>query len=168
MHTPTFKDEAGRLMRFDLVTANPMWNQNFPAEVYENDTYDRFTFGVLPASSADWGWMQHMLASLNERGRMAVILRSLMGGATRAAIANGMSAARLRNTISSKSWRCCPKTCSTTPPRRVSFGGQSLEAPPQRDFARQCVQTLRQGTPQKPPDGRTRGADRPPLSRMAG
>lgn len=74
MRNPAFRDATGRLMTFDLVTANPMWNQDFPVEVYENDPYERFRFGVPPSSSADWGWLQHMLASLNERGRMAVVL----------------------------------------------------------------------------------------------
>ncbi len=71
---PAFKDPAGRLKRFDLVVANPMWNQDIPTNVYENDPYDRFSFGIPPASSADWGWLQHMLASLNDQGRMAVVL----------------------------------------------------------------------------------------------
>lgn len=71
---PAFRDTSGRLMRFDLVTANPMWNQKFATEVYENDPYERFSFGIPPSSSADWGWLQHMLASLNENGRMAVVL----------------------------------------------------------------------------------------------
>jgi type I restriction enzyme M protein len=74
MRNPAFKDPAGRLIRFDLVTANPMWNQKFPAEVYDNDPYERFRYGIPPTSSADWGWLQHMLASLNEEGRMAVVL----------------------------------------------------------------------------------------------
>ena len=75
MRNPAFRDAAGRLQRFDLVVANPMWNQdNFSPEVYENDPYERFTFGIPPSSSADWGWLQHMLASLNETGRMAVVL----------------------------------------------------------------------------------------------
>ncbi len=74
MRNPAFKDAAGRLKRFDLVVANPMWNQDFPTEIYENDPYDRFTFGIPPASTADWGWMQHMLASLNDQGHMAVVL----------------------------------------------------------------------------------------------
>ena len=59
---------------FDKVTANPMWNQKFVAEVYENDTFNRFTRGVPPSSSADWGWIQHMAASLSEGGKMAVVL----------------------------------------------------------------------------------------------
>ena len=74
MRNPAFRDAAGRLMTFDLVTANPMWNQDFPVEVYENDPYERFSFGIPPASTADWGWLQHMLASLNDQGRMAVVL----------------------------------------------------------------------------------------------
>jgi type I restriction enzyme M protein len=74
MRHPAFNDTAGCLQTFDRVTANPMWNQKFPIETYENDPYERFTLGIPPHSSADWGWLQHMLASLNERGKMAVVL----------------------------------------------------------------------------------------------
>jgi type I restriction enzyme M protein len=74
MRKPAFTSPQGSLRTFDLVVANPMWNQDFPVEVYEHDPYDRFRYGIPPASSADWGWLQHMLASLNERGRMAVVI----------------------------------------------------------------------------------------------
>jgi type I restriction enzyme M protein len=74
MRHPAFVDTVGRLQTFDRVTANPMWNQTFPVETYENDPYERFALGTPPSSSADWGWLQHMLASLNERGKMAVVL----------------------------------------------------------------------------------------------
>lgn len=74
MRTPRFFRPDGSLRPFDLVTANPMWNQNFPTEVYENDPFERFSRGVPPGSSADWGWVQHMVASLNPHGRMAVVL----------------------------------------------------------------------------------------------
>ena len=73
MKNPRFTVD-GHLRTFDKVTANPMWNQKFGTEVYENDTFNRFTRGTPPASSADWGWIQHMFASLNERGKMAVVL----------------------------------------------------------------------------------------------
>ena len=73
MRNPRFTVD-GRLRTFDKVTANPMWNQKFSTEVYENDTYGRFIRGIPPASSADWGWIQHMYASLNEGGKMAVVL----------------------------------------------------------------------------------------------
>lgn len=69
-----FTNEDGSLRTFNLVTANPMWNQDFPQEVYENDPFYRFQFGYPPSSSADWGWIQHMFASLREDGKMAVVL----------------------------------------------------------------------------------------------
>jgi len=73
MRNPRFTDN-GKLRRFDLVAANPMWNQDFATSVYENDPYGRFDFGIPPASNADWGWVQHMFASLGPEGRMAVVL----------------------------------------------------------------------------------------------
>lgn len=73
MTTPRFTAN-GRLRRFDLVAANPMWNQNFPLETYEHDPYERFGYGAPPASTADWGWVQHMVSSLSDTGRMAVVL----------------------------------------------------------------------------------------------
>ena len=74
MDRPAFTQADGSIRRFDLVVANPMWNQKFPVDMYENDPYGRFTRGVPPNSSADWGWIQHMYASLNEGGKMAVVL----------------------------------------------------------------------------------------------
>lgn len=74
MHRPAFTDAKGSLRRFDLVAANPMWNQKFPAATYENDTFDRFSRGIPPTSSADWGWVQHMVASLSDTGKVAVVL----------------------------------------------------------------------------------------------
>lgn len=65
----------GSLMQFDYVVANPMWNQdNYDESFYENDTYNRFKYGTPPKSSADWGWVQHMFASLNDNGRAAIVL----------------------------------------------------------------------------------------------
>jgi type I restriction enzyme M protein len=51
-----------------------MWNQKFATSGYENDPYGRLTRGVPPGSSADWGWVQHMAASLNDSGKLAVVL----------------------------------------------------------------------------------------------
>lgn len=74
MRNPRFLERDGSLRQFDLVTANPMWNQNFPMDMYENDPFERFVKGVPPGSSADWGWIQHMMASLGPRGKMAIVL----------------------------------------------------------------------------------------------
>ena len=62
------------LKKFDKVIANPMWNQDIPEEVYEKDKFNRFIFGIPPSSSADWGWLQHMYASLKDHGKLVVIL----------------------------------------------------------------------------------------------
>jgi type I restriction enzyme M protein len=54
-----------------------MWNQdNFDSESHENDPFERFADrgGFAPASSADWAWLQHVHASLNDKGRAAVVL----------------------------------------------------------------------------------------------
>lgn len=73
---PKFRDR-GKLQAFDRVVANPMWNQNWYAEKdYDNDELGRFPQGAgFPGKqSADWGWVQHIAASLNEKGRAAIVL----------------------------------------------------------------------------------------------
>ena len=73
--TPGFAAKGAGLKKFDYVVANPMWNQdNYDESFYENDTWERFKYGTPPKSSADWGWVQHMLASLNDTGRAAIVL----------------------------------------------------------------------------------------------
>ena len=74
---PKFRDKGGKLRTFDRVVANPMWNQDWFTEAdYDADELDRFPAGAgFPGkSSADWGWVQHMHASLNDKGRAAVVL----------------------------------------------------------------------------------------------
>jgi len=72
---PKFR-EKNRLQTFDRVVANPMWNQTeFKEKDYDADELDRFPKGAgYPGGKADWGWMQHILASLNDKGRAAVVL----------------------------------------------------------------------------------------------
>lgn len=73
---PKFR-QGGKLRTFDRVVANPMWNQDWFTEAdYDNDELDRFPTGAgFPGkSSADWGWVQHIHASLNDKGRAAVVL----------------------------------------------------------------------------------------------
>jgi type I restriction enzyme M protein len=72
---PGFAAEGAGLRKFDYVVANPMWNQdNYEETFYENDQWKRFAYGAAPSSSADWGWLQHIAASLNPNGRAAVVL----------------------------------------------------------------------------------------------
>lgn len=75
MNKPAFLNKDGSLKQFNIVVANPMWNQDiFTQATYDNDVFNRFSYGNPPNSSADWGWVQHMFKSLNEQGRMAIVL----------------------------------------------------------------------------------------------
>ena len=72
---PRFVENSSSLQRFDYVVANPMWNQKeYDEAFYENDNWSRFSDGIAPSSSADWGWVQHILASLKDDGRAAIVL----------------------------------------------------------------------------------------------
>jgi len=66
--------EGGSLKKFDLVIANPMWNQKDFKRYMEDDQYGRFEYGIVTNNSADWGWIQHMLVSLEDTGRMGIVL----------------------------------------------------------------------------------------------
>jgi type I restriction enzyme M protein len=72
---PKFR-KGNRLQIFDRVVTNPMWNQDWWKEKdYDADELDRFPKGAgFPGRKADWGWVQIVLASLNEKGRAAVVL----------------------------------------------------------------------------------------------
>ena len=72
---PRFTADDATLQRFDYVLANPMWNQKeYDDAFYESDSWHRFSYGIAPSSSADWGWVQHIHASLKENGRAAIVL----------------------------------------------------------------------------------------------
>lgn len=87
---PGFAAKGTGLKHFDYVVANPMWNQdNYEESFYANDSYGRFVHGFPPKSSADWGWMQHILASLNDNGRAAVVLDT--ASASRGSGTNGLT-----------------------------------------------------------------------------
>lgn len=75
MRNPKFRHSDTRLRKFDIVVSNPMWNQTFDAQVFENDAFDRFeSQGGTTSGKGDWAWLQHTVASLKEGGRAAVVL----------------------------------------------------------------------------------------------
>ncbi|WP_414513105.1 type I restriction-modification system subunit M [Nostoc sp. PCC 9305] len=67
--------QAGKLAQFERVVANPMWNQKwFIEKDYDGDELGRFPKGAgYPGSSADWGWVQHISASLDKTGKAAIV-----------------------------------------------------------------------------------------------
>ena len=75
MINPKFKRADGGLRTYDVVVANPMWNQPFAPNLLADDPLDRFRpRGGVTTGKGDWAWLQHTLACLNERGRAAVVL----------------------------------------------------------------------------------------------
>ena len=75
MINPKFRTADGRIRGFDLVVANPMWNQPFALDTLANDPFDRFRgAGGISTGKGDWAWLQHTLACMNDNGRAAVVL----------------------------------------------------------------------------------------------
>jgi type I restriction enzyme M protein len=74
---PKFKEGAG-IKQFDVVLANPPWNQDgYDEEVLMKGEFwkQRFSFGFVPRQSADWAWIEHMLASAKDTGsRVGIVL----------------------------------------------------------------------------------------------
>ena len=80
--------EDGKLMKFQAIVANPpfsldKWAMGFAGEGTNDskfkmeaslDPHRRFEWGVPPSSKGDYAFVQHMLYSLAENGRMATIL----------------------------------------------------------------------------------------------
>lgn len=73
---PKVLTKEKNLLKFDLILADPPWMmRNWGREqLIENDPYDRLKYGIPPSDSADWMWIQHIIASLRANGRAAVIL----------------------------------------------------------------------------------------------
>ena len=74
---PKFKEGEG-LRRFDVVVANPPWNQDgYGEDVLKKGEFwkQRFGFGFVPRQSADWAWIQHMIASAKDDGsRVGIVI----------------------------------------------------------------------------------------------
>lgn len=74
---PKFK-EGGTIKKFDIVIANPPWNQDgYDEDVLKKGEFyrDRFNYGPTTKQSADWVWIQHMLASAKEKnGKVGIII----------------------------------------------------------------------------------------------
>ena len=72
---PAFVD-GSRLRKFDIVLANPpyaikQWNR----EKFMNDKWGRNYLGTPPQSKADYAFIQHIIASMNDNtGRCAILL----------------------------------------------------------------------------------------------
>ena len=66
----------GRVQQFNVVLANPPYSiKSWNREAFEHDKYGRNFLGTPPQECADYAFIQHILASLDERnGRCAILL----------------------------------------------------------------------------------------------
>jgi len=63
------------LMLFDRVIANPPFSLDaWGNEVAEADPFGRFRFGIPPKTKGDLAFVQHMVATLNLRGKLGVVM----------------------------------------------------------------------------------------------
>jgi len=72
---PKFRD-GDSLRKFDIVIGNPPWNQDGYGEerLKKADFRERFSLGYPKRSNADWAWIQHMLASGGDKGRVGIVI----------------------------------------------------------------------------------------------
>ncbi len=76
LEKPAFVD-GSKLRKFDIVLANPpytikQWNR----EMFMNDKWGRNFLGTPPQGRADYAFIQHILASMDENGGRCAILLS--------------------------------------------------------------------------------------------
>ena len=74
LRNPAFFETDG-LKTFDCVIANPPFSlKDWGAENWIEDPYGRNIAGVPPKGNGDMAWVQHMIKSMNDTGRMTVVL----------------------------------------------------------------------------------------------
>lgn len=68
--------DGGALQRFDVVIANPPFSlQNWGAEIWAKDPYQRAICDVPPARNGDYAWIQHMVTTMKPvAGRVGVVM----------------------------------------------------------------------------------------------
>lgn len=95
------EDGKGTFKKFDMVIANPPFSQNYSKANMKFQ--NRFVYGFAPETGkkADWMFVQHMIASLKPKGRMATIMPHgvLFRGSTEKVIRKGLVDANLIEAI---------------------------------------------------------------------
>ena len=75
LRDPKIIGKHGKLMDFDIVIANPPFSlKNWGYEEAQHDSHRRFRFGTPPKGYGDYAFVQHMISTLNHKGRAGVVL----------------------------------------------------------------------------------------------
>ena len=94
--------KGGELMSFDRVIANPPFSlKKWGKEEADNDPYGRYPYGTPPKDAGDLAFIQHMIASLNNEGKMGVVVPHgvLFRGSSEKAIRKGILEDDLLETV---------------------------------------------------------------------
>ena len=72
---PKLLGDDKELLLYDRVIANPPFSlKNWGREEAEADEYGRFRFGIPPKNAGDYGFVQHMVSTLNHEGKAGVVM----------------------------------------------------------------------------------------------
>lgn len=77
LSSPQYIDEYGQLTKFDFIVMNPPFSDKSWSDGISpaNDVYHRFDgYGIPPEKNGDWAWFLHVLKSLTEEGKAAIIM----------------------------------------------------------------------------------------------
>ena len=76
LSVPYFKNQRNGLKTFDFAVANPPFSDKAWSNGLNpvHDEFRRFEYGVPPAKNGDYAFLLHFIASLNSRGKGAIIL----------------------------------------------------------------------------------------------
>lgn len=85
--------KGGVLETFDVVLANPPFSlKNWGMDEAKTDSFGRFVYGIPPKSYGDLAFVEHMISSLNSKGRMGTVVPHgvLFRGGTESKIREGI------------------------------------------------------------------------------
>lgn len=76
IRNPKLADKQGKLLKFDIVTANPPFSlDKWGYEEAGQDRFQRFSRGLPPKTKGDYAFISHMIETLkDDTGRMGVVV----------------------------------------------------------------------------------------------
>lgn len=75
LREPLLLIDENHIMQFDAIVANPPYSlSNWGADELAEDRFQRFKWGYPPAKTGDMAFISHILSSLKEGGRAAVVM----------------------------------------------------------------------------------------------
>lgn len=80
----SFLNDAHKDLKADYIIANPPFNDSdWGGDLLKSDA--RWQFGIPPKSNANFGWVQHMVYHLNQKGKAGIVL----GNSSLSAVSTG-------------------------------------------------------------------------------